>query len=157
MADYLLAKHYLFCFTFFPESERPLRAVIRNLPIDTSAEGISNGLVEQGFGMTAEIVIGRPVTRVANRPGIEPPVQDPGWVIPGTQNDPEFERKPPANLFFHSSASSRLPLSHTTFPSPILHHPFSVSFTSCSVGMGKTITFLKQFQQFKFQKYNSYK
>jgi hypothetical protein len=54
MSDYLAAKHYfdsqkLPYFTFYPKWEKPIRAVIRHLPIDTSEEDVSHGFVELGF------------------------------------------------------------------------------------------------------------
>jgi hypothetical protein len=36
-------------YTFFPKSEKPIKAVIRHLPHNTPAEDISNGLVSLGF------------------------------------------------------------------------------------------------------------
>jgi hypothetical protein len=54
MADYCAIRAYfdtqkLNYFTFYAKSEKPIKAVIRHLPIDTPAEDISNGLVELGF------------------------------------------------------------------------------------------------------------
>jgi hypothetical protein len=54
MADYSAIRHYLDCqhlnyFTFFPKSEKPIKAVIRHLLADTPAEDISNALVDLGF------------------------------------------------------------------------------------------------------------
>jgi hypothetical protein len=54
MSHYLAAKNYfdsqkLPYFTFYPKWEKPIKAVIRHLPIDTSAEDISHGLVKLGF------------------------------------------------------------------------------------------------------------
>jgi hypothetical protein len=50
MADFSLIKNYLeknnlSYFTFFPKSEKPVKAVIRHLPHNTSAEDISDCLV----------------------------------------------------------------------------------------------------------------
>jgi hypothetical protein len=36
-------------FTFFPKSEKPMKAVIRHLPTNTPAQDISDGLVDLGF------------------------------------------------------------------------------------------------------------
>jgi hypothetical protein len=54
LADYLVISHYLDCqhlyyYTFFPKSEKPIKAVIRHLLADTLAEDISNALVVLGF------------------------------------------------------------------------------------------------------------
>jgi hypothetical protein len=50
MVDFLgvkshLENHNLAFFTFFPKSEKPIKAVIRHLPINTPAEDICDGLV----------------------------------------------------------------------------------------------------------------
>jgi hypothetical protein len=44
-----LETHKLPYFTFFPKSQKPIKAVIRHLPHDTPAEYISDGLVNLGF------------------------------------------------------------------------------------------------------------
>jgi hypothetical protein len=54
MADYSAMKSYLeksnlHCFTFSPNSEKPLKAVIHHLSADTPAEDISNKLEDIGF------------------------------------------------------------------------------------------------------------
>jgi hypothetical protein len=54
MADFSAIKTYLeknklSYFTFFPKSEKPIKAVIRHLPHNTPAEDISDGLVNLGF------------------------------------------------------------------------------------------------------------
>jgi hypothetical protein len=36
-------------FTFYPKSQKPTKAVIRHLPFTTSAEDITDGLVNLGF------------------------------------------------------------------------------------------------------------
>jgi hypothetical protein len=41
--------HKLNYYTFYAKSEKPIKAVIRHLPIDTPSEDISNGLVDLGF------------------------------------------------------------------------------------------------------------
>jgi hypothetical protein len=46
-------KNNLSYFTFFPKSDRPVKAVIRHLPIDTPAEDISDGLVSLGFDVVS--------------------------------------------------------------------------------------------------------
>jgi hypothetical protein len=79
MADYSATRHYLDCqhlnyFTFFPKSEKPIKAVIRHLLADTPAEDISNALVELGFDiisvkqMTSRKTIRDGGTRVTNLP-----------------------------------------------------------------------------------------
>jgi hypothetical protein len=42
-------QHNLSYFSFFPKSKKPIKAVIRHLPINTPAEDISDGLVNLGF------------------------------------------------------------------------------------------------------------
>jgi hypothetical protein len=56
MADYSAIRSYfdsnhLHYFTFHPKSEKPIKAVIRQLPGDTPAEDISNGLQDLGFSI----------------------------------------------------------------------------------------------------------
>jgi hypothetical protein len=56
MADYsairaYLDSNHLHCFTFRPKSEKPIKAVIRQLPGDTPAKDISNGLQDLGFSI----------------------------------------------------------------------------------------------------------
>jgi hypothetical protein len=40
---------HLTYFTFSPKSDKPIKAVIRHLPLNTPAEDIFNGLVDLGF------------------------------------------------------------------------------------------------------------
>jgi hypothetical protein len=79
MADYLAIRHYLDCqhlnyYTFFPKSDKPIKAVIRHLLADTLAEDISNALVELGFDiisvkqMTSRKNIRDAGTQVTNLP-----------------------------------------------------------------------------------------
>ncbi|XP_023714241.1 uncharacterized protein LOC111868088 [Cryptotermes secundus] len=54
MADFSAIKTFLEStnlsyFTFFPKSEKPIKAVIRHLPHNTPAEDISDGLMSLGF------------------------------------------------------------------------------------------------------------
>jgi hypothetical protein len=54
MVDYLAVKsffnqHSPSYFTFFPKSEKPIKAVLRHLPSNTPAQDISEGLVDLGF------------------------------------------------------------------------------------------------------------
>jgi hypothetical protein len=56
MTDYSAMKFYLqennfHCVTFSPDSEKPLRAVIRHLPPDTPTEDFSDGLEYLGFNV----------------------------------------------------------------------------------------------------------
>jgi hypothetical protein len=56
MADYSAIREYfdknhLNYFTFHPKSQKPIKAVIRHLPIDTPAEDISNGLQDLGYSV----------------------------------------------------------------------------------------------------------
>jgi hypothetical protein len=79
MADYSAIRHYLDSkhlsyFTFFPKSEKPMKAVIRHLLIDTPAEDIANALVDLGFDIIniKQMTSKRPTkeggTQVANLP-----------------------------------------------------------------------------------------
>jgi hypothetical protein len=57
MADYLAVKSYLqkynlHYFTFSPNSEKPIKTVVRHVPPDTPAEDISNSLEDLGFNVT---------------------------------------------------------------------------------------------------------
>jgi hypothetical protein len=52
MADFLAVKSHfegnnLSFYNFFPKSEKPIKAVIRHLPINTPAEDIFDGLVNR--------------------------------------------------------------------------------------------------------------
>jgi hypothetical protein len=54
IVDYLAVKvHFdsnnVSCFTFYPKSMKPIKAVIRDLPQNTPAKDISDGLVDLGF------------------------------------------------------------------------------------------------------------
>jgi hypothetical protein len=54
MADFLAVKSHfegnnLSIYTFFPKSEKPIKTVIRHLPLNTYAEDICDGLVSLGF------------------------------------------------------------------------------------------------------------
>jgi hypothetical protein len=58
MVDFLgvkshLENHNLAFFTFFPKSEKPMKAVIQHLPINTPAEDICDGLVSLGFDVVS--------------------------------------------------------------------------------------------------------
>jgi hypothetical protein len=44
-----LHAHNLFYFSFYPKSEKPMKAVIRHLPHNTPAEDLSDRLVSLGF------------------------------------------------------------------------------------------------------------
>jgi hypothetical protein len=54
MADFVAIRYYfdsqnLHYFTFYPKSQKPIKAVIRHLSLNTPAEDISDGLVNLGF------------------------------------------------------------------------------------------------------------
>jgi hypothetical protein len=54
MADFSAIKKYLDrsnlpYYSYFPKPEKPVKAVIRHLPLNTPAEGISDGLASLGF------------------------------------------------------------------------------------------------------------
>jgi hypothetical protein len=58
MVDYqavkaLFIENSLAFFTFFPKSEKPVKAVLRHLPSNTPAKDISNGLVDLGFDVVS--------------------------------------------------------------------------------------------------------
>jgi hypothetical protein len=58
MSDYSVIRTYLDSknlnyYTFYPKSEKPIKAVIRHLPTDTPAEDTSNGLVDMGFDVVS--------------------------------------------------------------------------------------------------------
>jgi hypothetical protein len=44
-----LETHKLHYFTFYPKSLKPIKAVIRHLPLNTPAQDISDGLMDLGF------------------------------------------------------------------------------------------------------------
>jgi hypothetical protein len=46
-----LEKNNLYCFTFSPNSEKFVKAVIRHFLPDTPAKNISNGIVDLGFSV----------------------------------------------------------------------------------------------------------
>jgi hypothetical protein len=48
---FYLEKNNLHRFTFSPNSEKPVKAVIRHLPPDTPVEDISNSLEDLGFNV----------------------------------------------------------------------------------------------------------
>jgi hypothetical protein len=54
MVDYQAVKAFfetknLSYYTFYPKAEKPIKAVIHHLPINTHVEGIADGLVDLGF------------------------------------------------------------------------------------------------------------
>jgi hypothetical protein len=56
MANYSAMKSYLeknnvHYFTFSPNSEKPIKAVIHHIPLDTPVENISNSLEDLGFNV----------------------------------------------------------------------------------------------------------
>jgi hypothetical protein len=58
MADFSAIQQYLTSknlhyFTFFPKSQKPIKAVIRHLPGNTPAAEIYEGLVELGFDIVS--------------------------------------------------------------------------------------------------------
>jgi hypothetical protein len=58
MLDYQAVKEYLnqnslTNFTFFPKSEKPVKAVLRHIPSNTPAKDISDGLVDLGFDVVS--------------------------------------------------------------------------------------------------------
>jgi hypothetical protein len=58
MTDFSAIRKYLeqsnlSYFTFFPKSEKPIKAVLRHLPANTPAQNISEGLVYLGFDITS--------------------------------------------------------------------------------------------------------
>jgi hypothetical protein len=55
-------------FTFYPKSEKPIKAVIRHLPVNTPAENICDGLVSLGF----HVVNVKQMTTTSRSPPEEP-------------------------------------------------------------------------------------
>jgi hypothetical protein len=58
MADFQSVKSHfdsqnLSNYSFFPKSEKPIKAVIRHLPLNTPPEDISDGLVSLGFDIVS--------------------------------------------------------------------------------------------------------
>jgi hypothetical protein len=58
MADFLAIKSHfegnkLSFFTFYPKSEKPIKAVIRHLPQNSPAEDICDGLVSIGYDVVS--------------------------------------------------------------------------------------------------------
>jgi hypothetical protein len=58
MADFQSVKSHfdsqnLSYYLFFPKSEKPIKAVITHLPLNTPAEDISDGLVSLGFDVVS--------------------------------------------------------------------------------------------------------
>jgi hypothetical protein len=58
MADFSAVRshleyHNVAYFTFYPKSQKPIKAVICHLPLNTPAEDISDGLVNLGFDVTS--------------------------------------------------------------------------------------------------------
>jgi hypothetical protein len=54
MADFVSVKSHLYAsnlsyYSFYPKSEKPVKAVISHLPYNTPAEDIYDGLVSLGF------------------------------------------------------------------------------------------------------------
>jgi hypothetical protein len=73
MADYLAMKSYLeknnlHYFIFFPNSEKPIKAIIHHLPPDMPAEVISNSLEDLGFN----VIKARQVTATRTAPNGQP-------------------------------------------------------------------------------------
>jgi hypothetical protein len=52
-SDFDFEGNNLSFFTFFPKSEKPIKAVIRHLPPNTPAEDICDGLVTLGFDVVS--------------------------------------------------------------------------------------------------------
>jgi hypothetical protein len=73
MADFLAIKSHfegnnLSFFTFYPKSEKPIKAVICHLPPNTPAEDICDGLVSLGF----DVVSVKLMTTIHRSPSVEP-------------------------------------------------------------------------------------
>jgi hypothetical protein len=73
MADFLAIKSHfegnnLSFFTFYPKCEKPIKAVIRHLPVNTPAEDICDGLVSLGF----DVVNVKQMTTTSGTPSEEP-------------------------------------------------------------------------------------
>jgi hypothetical protein len=77
MADFLAIKSHfegnnLSFFTFYPKSEKPIKAVIRHLPISTPAEDKCDGLVSLSF----DVVNVKQMTTTRRSPPEEPKISN---------------------------------------------------------------------------------
>jgi hypothetical protein len=69
MVDYQAVKNYLSTqsltyFTFYPKSQKPIKAVIRHLPHNTPAEDIAEGLGDIGF----DVISAKQISSVRRSP-----------------------------------------------------------------------------------------
>jgi hypothetical protein len=72
MADFQSVKSHfdsqtLSCYSFFPKSEKPIKAVVNHLPHNTPAEDISDGLVSHGI----DVVSVKQMTAIRRSPPVE--------------------------------------------------------------------------------------
>jgi hypothetical protein len=93
MVDYLAGKAYfnqnsLSYFTFFPKSEKPIKAVLRHLPSNIPAQDISEGLVDLGF----DVVSVKQMSSTRRSPVGSKPVNLPLFLVtlPRTPKSPEI-------------------------------------------------------------------
>jgi hypothetical protein len=66
-------KNNLHYFTFFPHSEKPIKAVIRHLPPDTPAEDISNSLENLDYVINVRQMTATLSTTKRTKPRRNPP------------------------------------------------------------------------------------
>jgi hypothetical protein len=80
-------------FTFSPKSDKPIKAVIRHLPLNTHAEDISDGLVEIGF----DVVSVKQMTTIRRSSPEDPKITNPFLfliTLPKTAKSQEIFRLP---------------------------------------------------------------
>jgi hypothetical protein len=97
MVDYLAVKayfeqHFLSYFTFYPKSEKPIKAVLRHLPSNTPAQDISDGLVDLGF----DVVSVKQMSSTRRSPDGSKPVSLPLFLV-------TLPRKEKPQAIFHLS------------------------------------------------------
>jgi hypothetical protein len=75
-------------FTFFPKSEKPVKAVIRHLPSNTPAKDISDGLVDLGF----DVISVKQMSSARRSPDGSNPITLPLFLVtlPRTQKSQEI-------------------------------------------------------------------
>jgi hypothetical protein len=95
MVDYQAVKaHFsensLAYFTFFPKSEKPVKAMLRHLPSNTPAKDISDGLVDLGF----DVVSVKQMSSARQSPDDSNPITLPLFLVtlPRTQKSQEIFR-----------------------------------------------------------------
>jgi hypothetical protein len=98
MVDYQAVKSYfdknsLSYYTFYPKSEKPIKAVLRHLPNKTPAQDISDGLVDFGFHVIS--------VKQMSSPRRSPDASKPTTLLPcqGRQSPKIFSNCPASETF----------------------------------------------------------